>query len=341
MSRSFSRRSLVGTAIAFFGTILLASCNKPAGGGQVSRFAFVTNGADPFWDIAKRGALDAGQELGVRVDVLIPTGGITEQTQMLEDLITQGVTGVAVSPIAPENQTPLLDRLAESSLLVTHDSDAPDAKRICYIGTDNYVAGRACGKLVKEAVPDGGKVMLFIGRLEQANARQRRQGVIDELLGYSNDKTRFSSVDEVLTEGKWTILGTLTDQFDRARAKAGAEDTLTKHDDVACLVGLFAYNAPACLEALRASQKSGKVAVVAFDEDKRTLQAIEDGDVFGTIVQDPYGYGNQSIKMLAAIARGDRSGVPESGIRYLAVRTIRKADVAGFRKQLESRLSAR
>ena len=47
---------------------------------------------------------------------------------------------------------------------------------------ENYLAGRMCGELVKEAMPDGGSVMLFVGRLEQLNARQRQQGVIDELL---------------------------------------------------------------------------------------------------------------------------------------------------------------
>ena len=47
----------------------------------------------------------------------------------------------------------------------------------------NYDAGRLCGKLVKEALPKGGKIMIFIGRLEQDNAKLRRQGVIDEIAG--------------------------------------------------------------------------------------------------------------------------------------------------------------
>ena len=56
-----------------------------------------------------------------------------------------------------------------------------------YIGMDNYKAGRMCGELVKEALPDGGNVMLFIGRLEQDNSKYRRQGVIDELLDRDRD----------------------------------------------------------------------------------------------------------------------------------------------------------
>ena len=70
----------------------------------------------------------------------------------------------------------------QNTILITNDSDAPKSKRLAFIGTNNYKAGRALGKLVKEALPEGGDVVLFVGRLEQLNARQRRQGVIDELL---------------------------------------------------------------------------------------------------------------------------------------------------------------
>lgn len=322
------------------------SCGGDTGGGASGTsggagplYAFVTNGLDPFWDIAKCGAQDAAKELGVRVDVLMPSEGATDQNQMLEDLITRGVSGVAVSPIAPENQTGLLNKLAGATKLITHDSDAPGSKRICYIGVDNYRAGRKCGKLVKEAVPDGGKVMLFVGRLEQANARLRRQGVIDELLGHEGyDPKRKIPVDEAVTVGKWTVLGTMTDQFDRSRAKSNCEDALTKHDDLACVIGLFAYNAPACLEAIRQMRRLGKLAVVSFDEDDRTLQGILDGEVHGTVVQDPYGYGYESVKMLTKLHAGDRSSVPESKIRYLDARAIRRAQVERFWSLKKKRL---
>ena len=51
-----------------------------------------------------------------------------------------------------------------------------------YVGMDNYRAGRMAGALVKEALPEGGNVVIFIGRLEQDNSKRRRQGTIDEIL---------------------------------------------------------------------------------------------------------------------------------------------------------------
>ena len=66
----------------------------------------------------------------------------------------------------------------------------PDSDRLVYIGMNNYDAGRMCGKLVKEAMPEGGEVMIFVGRLGQLNADLRRQGVIDELLDRDHNPNR-------------------------------------------------------------------------------------------------------------------------------------------------------
>ncbi|MEC9008931.1 MAG: hypothetical protein VX877_06690, partial [Planctomycetota bacterium] len=37
--------------------------------------------------------------------------------------------------------------------------------------------------------------------------------------------------------GNYIVLGTLTDQFDRAQAKANVEDTLARHSDISAMVG--------------------------------------------------------------------------------------------------------
>src|SRR5262249_7201520 len=156
-----------------------------------------------FWDIAAKGARDAAADpkINVNVEVIMPAKGASDQKRMVEDLLTSGVEGVAISPIDPDNQKDLLEAIAARTKLITHDSDAPKSKRLCYVGMDNYDAGRQCAQLVRKALPDGGKVMIFVGRLGQANARLRRQGLIDELLDRTPDRTRYDDPDAVL-EGK-------------------------------------------------------------------------------------------------------------------------------------------
>ena len=141
--------------------------------------AYVTNGIASFWDIAEAGAQQAGKDLNVDVQVHMPVDGVQDQKRMLEDLITQQVDGVAVSPIDSDNQLDLLNLVADETTLITHDSDAADSNRELYIGMSNYDAGWMCGELIEEATADvAGQVsiMIFVGRLEQVNARQRRQG---------------------------------------------------------------------------------------------------------------------------------------------------------------------
>ena len=104
-------------------------------------------------------------------------------------------------------------------------------------------------------MPNGGKVAIFVGRLEQDNAVKRRQGVIDELLDRTRNDKRYDDPGGEIKGDKYTIVATLTDQFDRARAKANAEDMLSAHSDLGCMVGLFAYNPPMCLEALRSQSR--------------------------------------------------------------------------------------
>ncbi len=214
--------------------------------------AYVTNGIDPFWTIAAAGAISAGRDLDVNVLLRFPPKGVGDQKSMLEALLVQDdVVGVAVSPIDPSNQQEILNKIGESKKFITHDSDAPNTNRLAYIGTRNYEAGRMAGELVKQAIPEGGSVMVFVGRLGQLNAEQRRQGLIDELLDRSPDETRRDPNDEVIQGEKYTILATKLDNFDKAKAKQNAQDTISKYPDVACMVGLFAYNPPLCLQAVR------------------------------------------------------------------------------------------
>ncbi|MEM9283352.1 MAG: sugar-binding protein [Verrucomicrobiota bacterium] len=329
------KKRLLFFGFAALAGLLLVGCGDA--GPASKRYAFVTNGVAEFWTLAEAGANQAAVDLGVEVSVLMP-GSLSDQKQMLEDALTRGVDGIAVSPIDPSNQTDMLNEVAGATNLITHDSDAPESERIAYIGMDNYVAGRLCGKLVKEALPEGGKVMILIGRMEQDNSRKRRQGVIDELMGRSEDASRFDPPGEVIENEKFTVLGTLTDGFDLAKAKANAEDALSRHPDIDAMVGLFAYNPPAILQALEQAGKLEEVQVIGFDEDSQTLAGIEAGTVHGTVVQNPYEYGYQSVKMLNQLEEGDQSGLENGDFIAIPGRQIRQDNVGPFWSDLREKL---
>ena len=343
------RSTLRSVVPIVFALILIGGCDKDESNSDSStvktnqrpKVAYVTNGVASFWVIAESGVRQGAKEFDADAEVLMPAEGISDQKRMIEDVLIKGVDGIAVSPIDPENQTDLINKAAERANVITHDSDAPDSDRLCYIGVDNYSAGLMCGKLARKALPDGGKVAIFIGRLEQDNSKRRRQGTIDGLLGRDPDPSRFDAPDVEIKESGYHIVGTYTDQFDRAQGKANAEDVLSRHPDIAGMIGLFAYNPPLMLEALKQGDKLNKVKVIAFDEADETLQGIIDGTVSGTIVQNPFEYGRQSVRILAGLARGKsltELDVPESNFVDIPARTIEKHNVKEFWAELNKNL---
>ena len=342
------RAALILTAVI----LLLTSCDNSGNTGAGSatsspstraakrpHVAYVTNGVDSFWVIAQAGAEAGGKMYDAQVEVHMPSEGAADQKRIVEDLLIRGLDGIAISPIDAANQTPFLNEVAKKTNLITQDSDAPNSSRLMFIGVDNYKAGRMCGELVKEALPRGGKVAIFVGRMEQDNARLRRQGLIDELVNRPEDPNRAADpVGSEIKGDKYTIVATLTDQFDRPKARDNAADLLTKHSDLAAMVGLFAYNPPMCLEALRQRNMLGKVQVIGFDEQDATLQAIKDGHCHGTVVQNPYKYGYESVNVLVKLAKGDKSVIPANKVMDIPARQIRKNNVDEFWSDLKKKL---
>ncbi len=318
--------------------VSVAACRQGQEASERTTVGYLTNGIASFWVIADKGANAAAEEFGVNVEVMMPPDGAAGQRRMVQDLLARRVSGIAITPTDPRNQADLLDEIAANAHLITHDSDAPESDRLVYIGMDNYEAGRMCGSLLKKAMPDGGSVVLFVGLLGQLNADLRRQGIIDELLDRSHDSERRDPVDEVIRGEHFTILDTRVDQFDFARAKSQAEDAMARYPDLDAMIGLFVYNPPQILEAVREAGKLEQITVVGFDEDDDTLEAIREGTIAGTIVQNPYRYGYESVRVLAALARGDRSVLPDNQFIDIPAREITAENVEAFQAELASLL---
>ena len=300
-----------------------AGCSQPAasrgGASKTIRLAFVTNNSADFWTIARRGVEKADSELAdVETEFRLTSDGTAaEQQRIVDDLLTKGVAGIAISPVDPANQVAMIDAAAKQAIVFTQDSDAPQSQRTLYIGTDNVAAGRQAGQLIRDAIPSGGNVMLFVGKLDAQNARERVQGIRDALAG-SNIR----------------ILDVRTDDVDDVRAKANAADTLVRYPDVKGLVGLWSYNGPAILNAVREAGKLGKVKIIAFDEADETLAGISAGAIEATVVQQPYEFGYQAIQKMAQAARGDRSFIPASKQIIVPTIVVNRGNVESFTKRV-------
>lgn len=310
---------IAATTLGFLMLLQFGACKQNGTGAKTKRLAFVTNNASDFWAIARKGTEKADTELAdVSVEFRIPPDGTAaEQKRIVDDLLAKGIEGIAISPVDPNNQTPFINDTAKQTLVVTQDSDAPQSNRTAYVGTDNVAAGRQAGGLIKEALPDGGKIMVFVGKKDARNAQERFQGIQEALKG-----------------SKVEIVDVRTDDADRVRAKSNVADTLVKYPDIKALVGLWSYNGPAIVNALKEAGKLNQVKVVCFDEEDETLAGVKAGTIYATVVQQPFEFGYQAIKLMAKVLDGDKSGIPASKQVIVPTLVIKKDTVDAFQTKI-------
>lgn len=290
--------------------------------GKPFRLAFVTNNSSDFWKIAAAGVHKYEQDAGVQVDIRMPTDGKTpaEQNQILAALASEGYDAVAVSVIAPDDQVANLNRVAEKAKLITFDSDSAQSKRLLYVGTKNFEAGKTLGQEIVKLLPNGGKIAVFVGTFGADNAKQRLAGIEDAIKGKNIE-----------------IVEKREDQTDRAMARSNVETVLNARGDLNMVVGLWSYNGPAIAAALTGSGKKGKVKAAVFDEEEGTLDGIENDVIDVTCVQRPYEMGYQSSKWMHDLAaRGDAAvtKIPADKAVDTGVQVINKSNVGKFREDL-------
>ena len=299
-----------------------AGSSTPGAGGDKKplTLAFVTNNASDYWTIARKGVEKAEKEdPTVKVEFKMPANGsAAEQKEIFDDLLAKGVQGIAVSPKDPANQVEMINSAAKKALIFTQDSDAANTDRACYIGTDNFAAGKQAGEEIKKALPGGGKIMFFVGSKDAQNAKDRYDGIQAALKG-----SNIVTVD------------IRTDEADHAKAKTNVSDAIVANPDLVGLVGLWSYNGPAIHNALKDAGKLGKIKIVCFDEEDETLAGVKDGTISATIVQQPFEFGYQAVKIMAKVLRGDKSDVPASKQKFVETKVISKDTVDAFADNLK------
>jgi len=307
-----------GVAVGLMIGSMAAAQNRP-------KLAFVVNGPSDFWKLAEAGVRKAQRELPSH-ELLFrypERGDAAIQQRLLEDLMAAGVAAVAVSVLDPKTQIDTLNKVGSQVPLFTFDSDAPTSKRIAYIGSSNTDLGKNAGEIAVRSMPNGGKCMGFVGNTGSDNARERIEGF-----------------KQAAAARNIQLVDVRTDDHDQTRARANVDDVLVARPEINCMVGFYSYNPPRIYEALRDSGKLGKITVIAFDEDPVTLGAVKEGSFAGTVVQQPYEWGYQGMKLLADVLKGDKSKIPSNGLIIIPGIIVNKANVDQFRADLQAKLKS-
>ncbi len=267
---------------------------------ETYRFAVVPKAMNnPFFDLTRDGCVAEAAKLGnVECIYLGPVEHESAtQAQIIDDFITQGVDGLAISVSDIAAATTVINKAAEAGIaVITFDSDAPDSQRTAYVGTDNKEFGTALGEMLLQVAPNGGTYAVISGGAAAPNLALRVDGVREALAG--------SNWTEVPGSPSFS-------NDDIALAVQQAGDFVTANPELKAIVpvGGWPMFAPDgwrnFVEPNKARVDSGDLALVVADTLPVQLELLRDGYAHALVGQRPYEMGEVAMRTLLAIKNGE------------------------------------
>ena len=247
-----------------------------------------------FWESIRRGAEQAGVEAGVKIFWNGPEreGNREMQIQIIEDFITQKVSGIVLAPIDNKALVPSVEKIhAKNIPCVIIDSGIETDKYVSFVATDNYKGGVIAARRMGKILNGKGKIVVVKYAPGSASTMKREDGFINTI------EKEFPEIEIVDTKyGMDTVETSLQ----------AAEDLLTKNSE---LDGLFACNESTSVGALRALQsqgRAGKMKMVGFDAGGLLIEGVKTGVVDSLVVQNPYKMGYIGVQALIATLDGKK-----------------------------------
>jgi len=277
-------------AWALLAALAAGACNR---GKEDVTIALVTKAMDSeFWLMVAAGARAGAEERpGVKLTIVAPDREINvdQQVSILEDQVRRGVKALVVSPAGSAQVMSALELASSRGIpVVLIDTDAPFAKKVSYIGTDNRRGGQLAAKCLVDRLAGQGDVALISGVPGNESQDARAQGFIDAVAQVPGMK----------------LVAQQPANSERSLGLTVMENMLTAHPDVR---GVFATNdqmALGAMEALDARGLRGKVAIVGFDATKEAVQATVDGKLAGSVAQNPRAMGQKGVEAALAALDG-------------------------------------
>ena len=273
--------------------------SEPAQAGEKLTFAIVIPNIHPFFDPIEVGAKDKLAEMGIEADIICEgpmNGDVSAQIQIMEDLITKKVDGIAIGACDSDALTPYIDKAVDAGIpVVSFDTDAPDSKRAGYIGTDNYKAGEAMGEVLGEALGGKGKVICETGVVSQAGLIQRIDGVqavLDE---------KYPDIE---------IVQTTASGGDVSKALSDIENMITAVPDFDALIIIDAAGENGVTAFKSHGWTKEDKVLITFDDLEPVINGVKDGQIHTTITQGQYNWGVNIVEKLYELSQGKE--IPEN-----------------------------
>jgi ribose transport system substrate-binding protein len=243
-----------------------------------SRIALVPGGPHPYFAAWEQAGADAAKEfnLGAAEYKVPQKWELGLQNQMLESLVTQGYNGFLIFPGDPVGTVAIANELADTGAPVIALAGClkdPSEAQFC-MGTDTGNSAYLGTKELLKELGSGAKIAHFTGFLVDPNTQ-----------------LRIDAVEKAAQEGGAEVIQVIADIDAPEPAEEKINAYLAAHaSEVDGIITTAWVPAVVASSALR---KIGdkRIKMVGIDHDEVVLNAIKDGFVHGTMLQNPYGQG--------------------------------------------------
>lgn len=283
--------------------------------------------SDPFWESVKMGAESFLSELGAKIINVrwyrTNVHDTEHEVRLLRQILERGADGIAIVPADSDVLRPWIDRAVAMQIpVVTINSDAPESRRVSYVGQDPQLAGRVAADLL-------GKFLMQRGEVSIVTAFRNVR--VHALRVSAFQKELLESYPGVVVREIVESHDSPAETYQLARRILGAGRER---------LGIYLTTGVGTAElgrALKESGHAGTVPVVCFDFQEPTVALLRAGIISAAIGQDPHMQGYQSMKLLYDSLLGDNRAVERAyftrtdiGMKHTVdplLRTARLSDV--------------
>lgn len=281
--------------------LALTACSMGAGDSDAGGSTGAANGdkvkvgvilktlSSEYWSYVAAGVKAAEKDLDVTVQLQGPASetAYDEQNNMIETMLADNsIQALVISPLQPDSVVSVLGGTEKPILFV--DTDADYDKKLSYIGTGNEPAAKSGGVEAAKVAGEGAKAAWIGGVQGNTTSDAREAGFIAGL-----------------KEGG---VETVVKQYGEGLADKAAslmENILTSNPDLKVVV---ANNDEMASGAAKAAKAAGRddMIIFGFDGIQAGVQNVIDGNVAGTVAQDPYGMGYKAVEAAVKAAKGEK-----------------------------------
>ena len=246
-----------------------------------------------FWQAVKLGSENAAKDLNVKITFEGPENEtqVDRQIEMLQAALDKKPQAICLAALDTKAAIPLLEKAQAAKIpIVGFDSGVDSTIPVTTASTDNIAAAGAAADKMAELIGNSGEVGLVVHDQTSRTGIDRRDGFVNQM------KSKHPNVN---------IVDIQYGGGDQLKSTDIAKAMMQAHPNLKGFFGANEGSIVGVLNAVKETNKAGKIVVIGYDSGKQQTDAVRSGVEAGAITQDPIGIGYKCVDSAVKAIKGE------------------------------------